>query len=179
MLEVFPEAPYLCADVSREALDKLALKECPNVSSCLMGELAEQTQKADLVICGDVYEHVEDRQAFIRQIKDVLKPGGRLLLTTPNRYMPILYFRRMLKKEATGQPFDRPVDRKQLEKAFSKAGFNIIECCLAKADEKAPIATSTSKRMMLSLILGMVACGLWMAQKPTDHAIFMHAERME
>ncbi|NLR60278.1 class I SAM-dependent methyltransferase [Chitinophaga polysaccharea] len=43
----------------------------------------------DTVICFQVIEHIHDDHALLREIKRVLKPGGRLLLTTPNKYMSL------------------------------------------------------------------------------------------
>ncbi|TWF42363.1 methyltransferase family protein [Chitinophaga polysaccharea] len=43
----------------------------------------------DTVICFQVIEHIRDDHALLREIKRVLKPGGRLLLTTPNKYMSL------------------------------------------------------------------------------------------
>jgi ubiquinone/menaquinone biosynthesis C-methylase UbiE len=39
----------------------------------------------DVLCCFQVLEHLEDGPAFLFEAKRVLKPGGRLLLTTPNR----------------------------------------------------------------------------------------------
>ena len=38
----------------------------------------------DVVFAGEVIEHLADTDTFIREIKRVLKGGGRLVLTTPN-----------------------------------------------------------------------------------------------
>jgi ubiquinone/menaquinone biosynthesis C-methylase UbiE len=39
----------------------------------------------DYVVCSEVIEHVTDRQAAIGELYRVLRPGGVLVLTTPNR----------------------------------------------------------------------------------------------
>jgi len=39
----------------------------------------------DAVVCFQVIEHVRDDAAFVRELCRVLKPGGPLILTTPNR----------------------------------------------------------------------------------------------
>lgn len=53
---------------------------------------------ADLVVCAEVMEHVRDWRAAISQMKAVLKPEGRLLLTTrspgyPFHVSPFDYWR--------------------------------------------------------------------------------------
>jgi SAM-dependent methyltransferase len=37
----------------------------------------------DLVLCAETIEHVRDVQLFLSEIRRVLRPGGRLALTTP------------------------------------------------------------------------------------------------
>lgn len=38
----------------------------------------------DIVLCSDVIEHLPDPEQCLREIKRVLKPGGTMILTTPN-----------------------------------------------------------------------------------------------
>jgi O-antigen biosynthesis protein len=38
----------------------------------------------DLVLCGDIVEHLRDPQAALARLRPLLKPGGRLVLSTPN-----------------------------------------------------------------------------------------------
>lgn len=40
----------------------------------------------DIVVCSDVIEHVEDPIAMLKEIKRVLVPGGRLVITTPIKF---------------------------------------------------------------------------------------------
>jgi 2-polyprenyl-6-hydroxyphenyl methylase / 3-demethylubiquinone-9 3-methyltransferase len=50
------------------------------------GELAEQDLGTfDLVTCMEVIEHVSDPAIFVGQLAAHLKPGGLLILSTPNR----------------------------------------------------------------------------------------------
>lgn len=43
----------------------------------------------DTVICFQVIEHIKNDNNLLTEIKRVLKPGGKLLLTTPNRLMSL------------------------------------------------------------------------------------------
>jgi 2-polyprenyl-3-methyl-5-hydroxy-6-metoxy-1,4-benzoquinol methylase len=42
------------------------------------------SESVDLVWAGEVLEHVGDGEAWLAELHRVLRPGGRLLLTTPN-----------------------------------------------------------------------------------------------
>ena len=43
----------------------------------------------DFVVTFQVIEHINDDKKFIKEIHRVLKPGGKLILTTPNRLMSL------------------------------------------------------------------------------------------
>lgn len=75
-------------DISTEAVNQACLNFGPyfrvvDVSRPL--ELPERDRGYDAVIATELIEHLEDPQAFIRQAASLLVPGGRLILTTPNR----------------------------------------------------------------------------------------------
>ncbi len=38
----------------------------------------------DTIICGELIEHLENPYAFLRELRALLKPGGCLIVTTPN-----------------------------------------------------------------------------------------------
>jgi 2-polyprenyl-3-methyl-5-hydroxy-6-metoxy-1,4-benzoquinol methylase len=43
----------------------------------------------DLVLCTEVIEHIADSQAALYGLEKLLKPGGTLILSTPQRYSPL------------------------------------------------------------------------------------------
>lgn len=47
--------------------------------------LVEEGRRFDLVTCMEVVEHVADVPVFLRGIASLLKPGGLLIFSTPNR----------------------------------------------------------------------------------------------
>jgi SAM-dependent methyltransferase len=59
-----------------------------------------ESESFDLVSCASVLEfitRVEDRRAFLREIRRVVRPGGHIILTTPNPwYLFELHSRRFL-----------------------------------------------------------------------------------
>ena len=59
----------------------------PNLAYAVMNchRLALRGSQFDLVISFEVFEHLEDPLLFLRECHRVLRPGGRLILSTPNR----------------------------------------------------------------------------------------------
>ena len=45
---------------------------------------AEEREHYDLVICLEVIEHIADTELAVKNIHDLLKPGGIMILSTPN-----------------------------------------------------------------------------------------------
>lgn len=83
----------------------------------------------DVVLCMEVYEHVSDTLQLLRQCKDMLAPGGRLMVSTPHgswlRGIPVSY----------GPSWDAPHPREhvraptpgELEGDLRAAGFRQVE----------------------------------------------------
>lgn len=47
-------------------------------------ELPFDAGSFDVVVCGDVIEHLRDPLTFLERVRPFLRPGGRLLVSTPN-----------------------------------------------------------------------------------------------
>jgi len=67
----------------------------PNVDAPLRASLTALpfvSETFDLIICKHVLEHLEEPEPACRELARVLRPGGRLLILTPNRfhYVPLL-----------------------------------------------------------------------------------------
>lgn len=64
-----------------------AHREFPSLHWVVGSALALPFPRAsfDVVVCSEVLEHLPDDQAAIDEIARILKPGGRLILTTPHR----------------------------------------------------------------------------------------------
>jgi 2-polyprenyl-3-methyl-5-hydroxy-6-metoxy-1,4-benzoquinol methylase len=70
--------------------DPIAAEEARTVcAEVLVGdaetiELPFEAASFDVVLCGDLVEHLRDPQRFLTRIRPFLRPDGRLVLTTPN-----------------------------------------------------------------------------------------------
>ena len=117
--------PYLGIDSSKAAIKICKSKglNCKNVS---INQLIETGKKFSCITCFQVLEHIKNPLSFLISLKKLIKPGGVLLLTTPNNDSPL---RRLLKTKwpvyNTKSHFVF-YNKKTLEKTFTMAGYKNI-----------------------------------------------------
>ena len=70
-------------DISSEALDFCRARGLNNVRQGAAETLPYETESFDLVTGLDVVEHLDDDVAGLREMRRVLRPGGRMLLFVP------------------------------------------------------------------------------------------------
>src|SRR5581483_1354295 len=97
----------------------------------VLGDLADpavvrQLGRFDAVLALDVLEHLADREALLRAVRAVLRPGGRLVVAVPNRTTP---YRRWLYRMG-GFSFsdgDHKVEytEEELRAELARAGFEL------------------------------------------------------
>lgn len=80
---------YWSEKLKEQGYDVVAVDIEPHYANALRVDANERLpfndDEFDLVWCAEVIEHLTDPEFTIRECKRVLKPGGVLLLTTPNR----------------------------------------------------------------------------------------------
>jgi 2-polyprenyl-3-methyl-5-hydroxy-6-metoxy-1,4-benzoquinol methylase len=94
----------------------------------------------DLILCTEVVEHIPDSQAAIAQMHRLLKPGGVLVLSTPQRYSPleilakiaflpgIIQLVRFIYQESIlDSGHVNLMTEAQVRKQLDAAGFSIVE----------------------------------------------------
>jgi 2-polyprenyl-3-methyl-5-hydroxy-6-metoxy-1,4-benzoquinol methylase len=97
VLDVGCSSGYLAEPLSRRGntvvgleLDPEAAREAERwcervlVGSVETMELPFEPASFDAVVCGDVVEHLRDPGAALARLRPLLRPGGRLVVSTPN-----------------------------------------------------------------------------------------------
>lgn len=73
--------------IARKRLKKLGLKT--KISHYDGENLPFDDELFDGIVSTEVFEHVENRQLFIKELSRVLKPNGILIISSPNKLYPI------------------------------------------------------------------------------------------
>ena len=95
-------------------------------------ELPFPQHSFDVVLCGDVVEHLRDPQAFLTRVRPLLRPGGRLVLTTPNvanwaMRLGLLAGRwRYTDRGILDRTHTHFFTKKTLEQTLERAGYRIV-----------------------------------------------------
>lgn len=100
----FPAARLVCADVSQTVPD-------------------QWRGRFDLVIAGEVLEHVPNAGAFLAGARALLAPQGHLLVTVPNACSPKIGLRSLLGRESVHPDHHTYYGPRTLQHALRSAGY--------------------------------------------------------
>jgi 2-polyprenyl-3-methyl-5-hydroxy-6-metoxy-1,4-benzoquinol methylase len=85
----YKNAKFYGVDFNERAIDEA--KRLVGPESCLIKgsytDIFAVIQKADLVICSEVFEHVDDYSDLLRTLSNLVKPEGYLSISTPSGWM--------------------------------------------------------------------------------------------
>jgi SAM-dependent methyltransferase len=73
-------------DVDRDALEEAAKLGIETVWADAEEPLPFEDQSFDVVVCGEVLEHMRDAEGLVRELHRVLRPGGTLVGSVPNSF---------------------------------------------------------------------------------------------
>ncbi len=74
----------VAVDVSAEALERTAGEGIETVEADVR-DLPFEADTFDVIVCFEVIEHVESHERVVGELQRVLRPGGTLLISSPNR----------------------------------------------------------------------------------------------
>lgn len=82
VLKLYPDVSYKTMDLDKEATHDYY-------------SLDDIEEKFDVIILAEVIEHIELEEGveFLRQLNGLLKPGGKIIVTTPNIHHPNIWMR--------------------------------------------------------------------------------------
>lgn len=128
----------LCVDVTQENLDALG-QLYPNfveqgLLTPIRGDLTGiplDTATLDGAFCMEVLEHIEGDRTALLEIARVVKPGGVLVVTVPNRSAPLPLVERLGLESVHDQPGpERHVrhgyEASELEELLGGVGFDVV-----------------------------------------------------
>ena len=72
------ELDPVAAETARQFCDQVLVGNVEEM------ELPFEPESFDAVVCGDLVEHLRDPRAFFEKVRPLIKPGGRIVLSTPN-----------------------------------------------------------------------------------------------
>lgn len=129
-------APVTGFDVDADALELLrrALPRERFVLADVTAEVPETERgRYQLVVAGEVLEHVPDADAFLRGCRQLLRPGGRLCVTVPNACSPKIGLRSLAGREVTHPDHRTYYGPRTLARTLRGAGFEpeSMASCLA------------------------------------------------
>lgn len=115
-------------EVALSALER-ARENAPGAELRLIepdGTLPVDHGTVDLVWCSEVVEHVADALGLLQEVRRVLRPAGRLLLTTPAHPLPRRVALAALRFDAHFDPLGQHLrffTRRSLARALTQAGL--------------------------------------------------------
>ncbi len=119
----------------------------------ILGEFSQK--RFDIITFFEVLEHLNSPIQFIGQIKDILRPGGYIALSVPNRdcFMDTLH-------EADYPPHHLTRWNSAILSAFlERNGFEIIKCIVKKQDTK-DVAEYLKGKFRFGIAKGMATRGI-------------------
>jgi len=81
----------IAIDIEKEYLNNINKSNFNNLELIIddIKNTKLKKNKFDFILCTEVLEHITDTDKVLHNIKSILKPGGVLLLTTPQKYSPL------------------------------------------------------------------------------------------
>ena len=102
---------------------------------CTSKSLIKKEEKFDIILCMDIFEHINHTSDFMRDLNQLLKPNGIILFSSNNRNLESAFIHIICAKwlfkwvENCAYKFKRFRTPKKLIGKFEDNGFKIIDLC--------------------------------------------------
>lgn len=138
-----PPEEYLGVDVDDDSLETVQRRHPTHTFTRAVPE----GTRYDTVASMAVIEHVPDPADYLRQLKQFLGPGSRIVLTTPHPRMERVYSlgaKARLFSPRASEEHEQLLDPRELERHAERAGLQIVhyETFLAGANQLAVLASA-------------------------------------
>lgn len=116
-----------CCDLDEPALRTIR-EQSPHYHcvSCDVADLPFEDGEFDALFAGEILEHVVDPAAALREWKRVVRPGGTLIVTTPNSGRLMNRINRV--REVVNPEHINELSYEELRELFRREGLRIREC---------------------------------------------------
>lgn len=115
------------AEAAREVCEEVLVGDVETL------ELPFPERSFDVVLCGDLIEHLRDPETLLRRMRPLLKPDGLLVLTTPNVAnwairLGLLFGRwRYTERGILDRTHAHLFTRSTLAETLDRAGYRVLE----------------------------------------------------
>lgn len=115
------------ADIDRTALVELERRGLEVVYMDAQA-IPDVGEKLDCIVACELIEHLENPGLFLIGAKQRLKPGGRLILTTPNAFCPVYWGLYTFKTNRHCNPEHTCwFDSQTIEQLLNRTGYRLLE----------------------------------------------------
>lgn len=129
----FSQSRVVITDISEESLnlirnlaEKLDIRNIEIRKEDVLN-LSFPDNEFDVVFCNAVIQYLPNYEPAISEMIRVLKPGGRIILSTVNFWnLPYLLDRKVLRRRNYHYGQERPFKKSELKKLLLRGGINII-----------------------------------------------------
>jgi 2-polyprenyl-3-methyl-5-hydroxy-6-metoxy-1,4-benzoquinol methylase len=114
--------------------ERMTTEEILNVDAHKLSDHFSEREKFDLIIAGDVIEHLPNPGNFLTSCRDALTVGGEIVITTVNAYSIVRFLKALLFHEAVHHEHCSYYSHKTLDRLFSMCGLSTREAFYYKCE---------------------------------------------